>query len=102
MRTLKGFCTLLMVAALIASCAPTPQATTAPGGGGATGDKVVKIATQSPLSGGSAAVGEGIKNGAQLAVEQLSGPLKDLGSPSRSCHSTTRPSPRLRRQRQED
>ena len=77
MRILKGVCALLMVAALITSCAPTPQATTAPGA--ATGDKLVKIATQSPLSGGSAAVGEGIKNGAQLAVEQLSGPLKDMG-----------------------
>lgn len=39
----------------------------------------IKIATQSPLSGGQAALGEGIKNGAQLAVEQLSGPVKALG-----------------------
>jgi branched-chain amino acid transport system substrate-binding protein len=39
----------------------------------------VKIATQSPLSGGQAALGEGIKNGAQLAAEQLSGPLKKMG-----------------------
>src|SRR3989304_662240 len=39
----------------------------------------IKIATQSPLSGGQAALGEGIKNGAQLAAEQLSGPLKKMG-----------------------
>ncbi|MDR7418534.1 MAG: branched-chain amino acid ABC transporter substrate-binding protein [Armatimonadota bacterium] len=39
----------------------------------------IKIATQSPLSGGQAALGEGIKNGAQLAVEQLSGPLTRMG-----------------------
>ncbi len=39
----------------------------------------IKIATQSPLSGGQAALGEGIKNGAQLAAEQLGGPLKKMG-----------------------
>jgi branched-chain amino acid transport system substrate-binding protein len=39
----------------------------------------IKIATQSPLSGGQAALGEGIKNGAQLAAEQLAGPLKKMG-----------------------
>jgi branched-chain amino acid transport system substrate-binding protein len=41
--------------------------------------QVIKIATQSPLSGGMSAVGTDIKNGAQLAVEQLSGPLAKLG-----------------------
>jgi len=40
---------------------------------------VIKIATQSPLSGGLSAVGTDIKNGAQLAIEQLSGPLVKLG-----------------------
>jgi len=39
----------------------------------------IKIATQSPLSGGQAAFGEGIKRGAQLAVEQLKGPVENLG-----------------------
>jgi branched-chain amino acid transport system substrate-binding protein len=41
--------------------------------------QVIKIATQSPLSGGQSAVGTDIKNGAQLAIEQLSGPLVKLG-----------------------
>lgn len=41
--------------------------------------KVIKIATQSPLSGGMSAVGTDIKNGAQLAIEQLSGSLAKLG-----------------------
>jgi branched-chain amino acid transport system substrate-binding protein len=41
--------------------------------------QVIKIATQSPLSGGLSAVGTDIKNGAQLAIEQLSGPLEKLG-----------------------
>jgi branched-chain amino acid transport system substrate-binding protein len=48
-------------------------------GCGAPAPKVIKIATQSPLSGGMSAVGTDIKNGAQLAIEQLSGPLTKLG-----------------------
>jgi branched-chain amino acid transport system substrate-binding protein len=39
----------------------------------------VKIATQSPLSGGQAALGEGIKLGAQLAIEKFKGPLEKMG-----------------------
>ena len=41
--------------------------------------KVIKIATQSPLSGGMSAVGTDIKNGAQLAIEQLSASLAKMG-----------------------
>jgi ABC-type branched-subunit amino acid transport system substrate-binding protein len=39
----------------------------------------IKIVTQSPLSGDQAVLGEGIKNGAQLAIEQLKGPIEALG-----------------------
>jgi ABC-type branched-subunit amino acid transport system substrate-binding protein len=39
----------------------------------------IKIATQSPLSGPQAALGTGIRNGAELALEQLGQPLVDLG-----------------------
>ncbi len=39
----------------------------------------IKIATQSPLSGGQAALGEGIKLGTQLAVEKLKGNLEKMG-----------------------
>ncbi|HTX73176.1 MAG TPA: branched-chain amino acid ABC transporter substrate-binding protein [Rectinemataceae bacterium] len=48
-------------------------------GCGAPAPKVIKIATQSPLSGGMSAVGTDIKNGAQLAMEQLSDPLTKMG-----------------------
>jgi len=48
-------------------------------GCGAPEAKVIKIATQSPLSGGMSAVGTDIKNGVQLAIEQLSGPLTAMG-----------------------
>jgi branched-chain amino acid transport system substrate-binding protein len=39
----------------------------------------IKIATQTPLSGGQAALGEGIKLGAQLAIDKLKGPIEKLG-----------------------
>jgi len=40
---------------------------------------IIKIASQSPLSGGQAVLGEGIKLGAQLAVEKLKGNLEKAG-----------------------
>ncbi len=39
----------------------------------------IKIATQSPLSGGQAALGEGIKLGTQLALEKFKGNLEKAG-----------------------
>lgn len=45
----------------------------------AQGKGTIKIATQSPLSGGQAALGEGIKLGAQLAIEKFKGPLEKMG-----------------------
>ncbi len=47
--------------------------------GGAGGATVIKIATQSPLSGGQSLLGVDIKRGAELALEQLGGPLRDMG-----------------------
>ena len=44
-----------------------------------TAKGTIKIATQSPLSGDQAALGEGIKLGTQLAIEQLKGPVEKLG-----------------------
>jgi branched-chain amino acid transport system substrate-binding protein len=46
---------------------------------GAQGKGTIKIATQSPLSGGQAALGEGIKLGAQLALEKFKGNLEKAG-----------------------
>src|SRR5881296_4537816 len=45
----------------------------------AQGKGTIKIATQSPLSGGQAALGEGIKLGAQLAIEKFRGNLVKMG-----------------------
>ena len=46
---------------------------------GQAGKGIIKIATQSPLSGGQAALGEGIKLGAQLALDKLKGTLTKQG-----------------------
>jgi branched-chain amino acid transport system substrate-binding protein len=45
----------------------------------AQGKGTIKIATQSPLSGGQAALGEGIKLGAQLAIDKFKGNLEKAG-----------------------
>ncbi len=66
----KGFLTVLTVLLI---------ATFVLSGCGPSAPKTIKIATQSPLSGGMSAVGADIKNGAQLALEQLGKPLEDMG-----------------------
>lgn len=48
-------------------------------GSAGAADKAIKIATQSPLSGDQSVVGVDIKRGAELALEQLGGPLAAMG-----------------------
>src|SRR6184192_1536165 len=63
---------LLAGLALVAlPAAPNPEAQGSKG--------TIKIATQSPLSGGQAALGEGIKLGAQLAIEKSKAALEKQG-----------------------
>ena len=64
---------LLALAAAIAVVLPAASDTLAQGKG------TIKIASQSPLSGGQAALGEGIKLGAQLAVEKGKANLEKMG-----------------------
>ncbi len=61
---------VMVVSMLMAACG---------GGGGTSGLGTIKVATQSPLSGGQAAIGVDIKNGAELAMAQLKKPLEDMG-----------------------
>src|ERR1700674_2836885 len=68
-RSLLAFCAVLAVA--FAAGTQTLEAQ--------TGKGTIKIATQSPLSGGQAALGEGIKLGAQLGVEKFKGALEKQG-----------------------
>lgn len=46
---------------------------------GAQESQVIKIASQSPLSGAQSVIGIGIRNGVELAIEQNSDVLADLG-----------------------
>jgi branched-chain amino acid transport system substrate-binding protein len=71
MTFMRSALALAAVLALVAGPAAT--------GLDAQGKGTIKIATQSPLSGGQAALGEGIKLGTQLAVEKLKGPLEKQG-----------------------
>lgn len=63
---------LVVLSLLIAACMTIS-------GPVAAADQIIKIATQSPLSGDQSAVGVDIKRGAELALEQLSGPLAKMG-----------------------
>jgi branched-chain amino acid transport system substrate-binding protein len=65
----------LVIASLVALALVLPGASLAD----AQSKGAIKIATQSPLSGGQAALGEGIKLGAQLAIEKFKGPLEKAG-----------------------
>jgi branched-chain amino acid transport system substrate-binding protein len=68
---------LRIVAALLLAVAVGLIA--APMSGDAQSKGTIKIATQSPLSGGQAALGEGIKLGTQLAVDKMKGSLEKMG-----------------------
>src|SRR3989475_12923758 len=69
----RGYFVLALVAILAVALLPAANL-------GAQGSKgTIKIATQSPLSGGQAALGEGIKLGAQLALEKYKGALEKQG-----------------------
>jgi branched-chain amino acid transport system substrate-binding protein len=68
LRSILTMCVVLMLALVPAGSPVNAQS-----------KGTIKIATQSPLSGGQAALGEGIKLGAQLAVEKFKGNLEKAG-----------------------
>ena len=70
-RTIRLLALALAVLALALPAAGPPADAQSKG--------TIKIATQSPLSGGQSALGEGIKLGAQLAVDKFKGGLEKMG-----------------------
>ncbi len=71
----SGVFGVLILIAVTGCATPSERAL----GGNPSETRVIKIATQSPLSGGQAALGEAIKLGAQLAIEKLKGPVERAG-----------------------
>ncbi|WP_146550485.1 branched-chain amino acid ABC transporter substrate-binding protein [Rummeliibacillus suwonensis] len=67
-----------LIAGVLAGCS-SKSSDSSDGDSGGSGGKVIKIATQSPLSGGSAILGEALKLGAQLKLEEESKKFEKLG-----------------------
>jgi len=65
----KKAVSIVMAASLAMGIISGCSSSSTSGSGDSKGKTVIKIATQSPLSGGSATLGEAIKLGAQLALE---------------------------------
>jgi branched-chain amino acid transport system substrate-binding protein len=74
---LSVLATTTLAVGLLAGCSGEKASTDGSKDNGGT--KVIKIATQSPLSGGSATLGEAIKLGAQIALEEQKEKFKELG-----------------------
>ena len=66
MKKLVAMATLTMLAISIAGCGGTANKGNAPDGG-----QTAKVALLAALSGGGAAYGQGIREGVDLAVEQI-------------------------------
>ncbi|MFD2371497.1 branched-chain amino acid ABC transporter substrate-binding protein [Brevibacillus sp. GCM10020057] len=70
----------LLVGSLVAGCGKAgAPASTESSSGSSSGSTVIKIATQSPLSGAQSLEGDGIRMGAQLAVQDRAEDFKKLG-----------------------
>jgi branched-chain amino acid transport system substrate-binding protein len=68
-RSIKVLALLTVASLALSACS----------GLGAANKGKIKIATQSPLSGGQSVLGGAIKDGAQLAVDQLGSGLTGMG-----------------------
>jgi branched-chain amino acid transport system substrate-binding protein len=68
---------VLAVALLVAACASPPQGSTR--AAQIPPDRLIRIATQTPLSGGQASLGESIRLAVELAVEKHRAPLERAG-----------------------
>ncbi|MBB5355360.1 branched-chain amino acid transport system substrate-binding protein [Anoxybacillus mongoliensis] len=73
------FTSATLAIGLLTGCSADKTSQTSKNNGEAGGGTVIKIATQSPLSGGAATLGESIKLGAQLALEEQKEKFEKLG-----------------------
>lgn len=82
MKLKKSFTIMLssvLAIGLLAACTGESTTDSDAEGKAKEGSSVIKIATQSPLSGGSAVIGEAIKLGAQMKLEEEQQKFEDLG-----------------------
>ncbi|ANF98144.1 branched-chain amino acid ABC transporter substrate-binding protein [Paenibacillus bovis] len=79
----NGIVAAVLAVGLLAGCGNGGSTTTtgasSGGSSGSAGGKVIKIATQSPLSGGSSIQGEAIRLGAQMSMEDHKEDFSKLG-----------------------
>ncbi len=76
----KGLAAIVLVMALAAGCGSgNGNSSSNQEGGAKSGGQVIKIASQSPLSGGSSIQGEAIKLGAQLSLDDHKDEFSKLG-----------------------
>ncbi|MGE7665645.1 branched-chain amino acid ABC transporter substrate-binding protein [Ureibacillus composti] len=76
------FLSSLLTVGLLAACSSsttTTEESTTTGGEAAESSKVIKIATQTPLSGGNAIIGESMKLGAQMKLEEEAAKFSEMG-----------------------
>ncbi|CUA80219.1 branched-chain amino acid ABC transporter substrate-binding protein [Anoxybacillus suryakundensis] len=73
------FTSATLAIGLLTGCSADKTSQTSKNNGEGGGGTVIKIATQSPLSGGAATLGESIKLGAQLALEEQKEKFEKLG-----------------------
>jgi len=72
-KMLAFFLSIGLVAGILAGCGEKSENESK------GSSKIIKIATQSPLSGGSATLGEAIKLGAQLGLDEQKDKFKEMG-----------------------
>ncbi|RYL95513.1 branched-chain amino acid ABC transporter substrate-binding protein [Sporolactobacillus sp. THM7-7] len=70
---------LLMLTVFILALVLITGCSSSSSSGSSDGKTVIKIASQTPLSGGSATAGDAIKNGAQLAIDDYKKKFSDKG-----------------------
>lgn len=78
-RLFALFSVLVAASMVLAACAPAAAPANGGSGQAPAAEKVIKIATQSPLSGDQSVLGVDIKRGAELALEQNGGALAAMG-----------------------
>lgn len=77
-KTLSVLLSSVLALGLLAACSSDGDSSS-DGKGASDGAKVIKIATQSPLSGGSSILGEAIRLGAQLKLEEEQAKFEEMG-----------------------